>query len=753
MRGDLFIWTRRMRNPSIFTALFLFLTAFTGLAQDQAWVIESLSPKDEFVYDLQSGSATGTNGVLIQYGGAILVADSVTVNQKTGQAQADGHVRIQRAEQVWVGEHVDYNFLTRTMQTEEFRSGKPPIYISGSGLSGGGLTGVYTATNATITSDDVPEPVIKIRARRIVMVPGKYIEAHDALIVVDGVPVFYLPYYKRNLGEHANNFNFLPGYRSRFGPFLLGRYDWYWNDSLDGTLHLDERVKRGPGAGPDVNFHLGQWGDGSIKYYYLHDLEPGEDANGVNIPKDRQRVYFSYWAEPYTNLTLRSQVRYQSDPLLARDFFEGEYGQNPQPNTYFELNKFWNNFSLNAVASPRVDDFYQSVERLPDVRLTGYRQQLWNTPIYYESESSFDYLRQRFAVSNSIPLGMDYEAARADTYQELVMPHTFFGWLNVEPHAGGRFTYYSSASGPGATNAEAYRNVVDTGMRVSFKASRVWSDANNRLFDVNGLRHIIEPSVDYVYTPSPSVLPGSIPQFDSTLPSLQLQPIQFPEMNAIDAIDSQNVARFGLRNTLQTKRNGQLVDLLNWEVYSDWRLQRPTDQTNLTSMSDIYSDLRFAPRDWLSFESQTRYDEEDNNFRLAYHSITITPNNTWSWSIGHYYIHDEPVLVPGNTLSQANNLGTGNNLVSTRLFYRFNENWGAQINEMFEARNGTLEEQDYTIYRDLRSWTTALTFRVSQNTTGPTDYTVALTFSLKALPRFGLGSDTVKPYSLFGEAE
>jgi LPS-assembly protein len=728
-----------MRNPSILTTLLLFLTAFTGLAQEQTWVVESLSPTNEFVYNLQTGDASGTNGVLVQFGGAILVADAVTVNQKTGEAQADGHVRIQREEQVWVGEHIDYNFKTHIMQTEEFRSGRPPVFASGRGLSGTGSNGVYTATNAVVTSDDFSQPAMLIRARRIIMVPGKYIEARDALLVLDGVPVFYLPYYKRNLGEHANNFTFLPGYRSRFGPFLLGRYDWYWNDTLDGRLHLDERLKRGPGVGPDLNFHLGQWGDASLKYYYLHDIKPQEEANGVSVPKERQRVNFSYWAEPYTNLTLRSQVRYQSDPLLARDFFEGEYGQNPQPNSYVEINKFWRNFSLNTVAAPRVDDFYQSVERLPEVKLTGYRQRLGNTPVYYQSESSFDYLRQRFPVpTNGVSQGLDYEAARADTYQQLLMPHTFFGWLNVTPHAGGRFTYYSQATGPGATNSTANRTVVDTGLRLSFKASRTWADASSKFLDVNGLRHIVEPSADYVYTPKPSRLPGTLPQFDSTLPSLQLQPLEFPGMNAIDSIDSQNAIRYGLRNTLQTKRDGQVVDLLNWEVYTDWRLQRPTDQTNVTSLSDVYSDVSFAPRSWLTFESQTRYDIDQENFRLAYHTVTFQPNNTWSWSLGHYYAHDDAVL------------GTGNNLITSRIFYRLNENWAVQAGQQFEARTGTFEGQDYTIYRDLRSWTTAFTFRVSQNPGGPTDYTVAITFSLKALPRFALGSDTVRPYPLFG---
>jgi LPS-assembly protein len=90
--------------------------------------------------------------------------------------------------------------------------------------------------------------------------------------------------------------------------------------------------------------------------------------------------------------------------------------------------------------------------------------------------------------------------------------------------------------------------------------------------DVDGLRHIIEPSVNYVYVPRPSTPPAQLPQFDSELPSLLILAIQFPDYNDIDSMDSQNVIRFGLRNTLQTKRDGQLDNLLDWNLLLDWRL-------------------------------------------------------------------------------------------------------------------------------------------------------------------------------------
>src|SRR5207302_10413769 len=93
-------------------------------------------------------------------------------------------------------------------------------------------------------------------------------------------------------------------------------------------------------------------------------------------------------------------------------------------------------------------------------------------------------------------------------------------------------------------------------------------------------------------------------------------------------------------------------------------------------------------------------------------------------------------------------LGPGNNLFTSDIMYRLNENWGVQAVRYFEARDGLMEEQHYTIFRDLRSWTAGLTFRVRDNRTGPDDFTVAFTFSLKAFPRYGRGTEAGGAYWL-----
>ena len=123
---------------------------------------------------------------------------------------------------------------------------------------------------------------------------------------------------------------------------------------------------------------------------------------------------------------------------------------------------------------------------------------------------------------------------------------------------------------------------------------------------------------------------------------------------------------------------------------------------------------------------------------MAFHQLALSPNNTWSWGIGHWYLREEF-------------LGTPNNLVSSSLFYRLNNNWGAHAAHYYNIETGRLQEQLYTLYRDLRSWTGAITVRLMDDDSGPTDFTIAFTFSLKAAPRSRLGDDTIRPYHLVGE--
>jgi LPS-assembly protein len=693
-----------------------------------------------WAYHPETNIATAHNGVIVKLkhpesNGASIEAERVTIDAETSDILAVGNVTLHRDGLVWRGDRLEYNYDTQRIGTGSYRAGKSPFIAAGRELAVDPETGNYRIGNAFISTDDYAEPLYKVETGSLELIDNERFVARNATVRVGRIPVFYLPYMRGNLKGGGNQFSTTPGYRSRYGAFLLNESSWQVKEHLTTTFHLDYRTRRGLGGGPDLDYQLGPvLGKGKLQTYLMDDREPGMDPRGQSITHDRYRIGWFHRANLGTDLTARVSVQKMSDPLLNRDFFESYHRQNTQPRSYLELSQQWKNYALSTLIQPQANTFFNRVERLPEVKLTGLRQQIGATPLFYESETSAGYYSRQFMYENM----HNYDAARLDSFHQILYPKNYFGWLIFTPHAGARYGYYSATSGKGSTLAEQTRYVLNAGARLSTKLSRVYPAFESNVLDARGLRHIVTPSIDYVYVPEPNAPPTRLPQFDDEIPSLRMLPVDFPGFNAIDAIDARNVMRLGLRNQLQTKRgeHASVENLLRWHVFADWRLSRDHDQQGL---ADMTSDLLFRPKSWIDTGSMTRYSLEDNDLRLADQYVTLLPNNVWSFRIGHLYVRDEPTY-----------WGIGNNVYYTRLYYRLNENWGARINHHYEARDGRLEEHSYTLYRDFRSFTGAFSLRM-RNPRGnrDSDYTLAVVVSMKAFPSVKLGDDVNRPTRLF----
>ena len=115
--------------------------------------------------------------------------------------------------------------------------------------------------------------------------------------------------------------------------------------------------------------------------------------------------------------------------------------------------------------------------------------------------------------------------------------------------------------------------------------------------------------MNYVFIPRPHHIPDELDQIDYEITSPRLLPLEMPEYNAIDNINAQNAVRLGIRQRLQTKRKGSIVDVADWNLYTDWRIDPNADQNDY---SDVFSDLTLRPRDWLTLNSRVRYDLDNN---------------------------------------------------------------------------------------------------------------------------------------------
>ena len=246
-----------------------------------------------------------------------------------------------------------------------------------------------------------------------------------------------------------------------------------------------------------------------------HDHDQYAGTNGLpdygTIPENRQRVYFGWQATPATNLNLKALVNYQSDALLEHDFFEGEYSRESAAEHVRRGEKYSDNWSLDALTTPEREQFFQpdraaagrEAHRLSPAGF-GHAGLLRQPEFRRLLQGVFRADQRRDAVCHT------YSAARADTYHQLTLPWTFFNWLNVD--AARRRALHllqRRTPAPAARTPMANRTVFNTGIGASFKASQLWAGATNSFLQMDGLRHIIEPSANYVYVPEPQHAAGA----------------------------------------------------------------------------------------------------------------------------------------------------------------------------------------------------------------------------------------------------
>src|SRR3954466_9258650 len=122
------------------------------------------------------------NGVVVKFGPAVLTADTVQIDPQTSDTFAQGNVvLLQEGGKVWRGDQLNYNFKPRVISGNNYRAGQPPYFIIGESLITEPTNNTYITTNGYFTTDDVQKPAYRIRAKKIIIVPGKSIEARDAI--------------------------------------------------------------------------------------------------------------------------------------------------------------------------------------------------------------------------------------------------------------------------------------------------------------------------------------------------------------------------------------------------------------------------------------------------------------------------------------------------------------------------------------------------------------------------------------------
>lgn len=645
---------------------------------------------DSLEYLADQRLIVGSGNVVIREGNDVLQADYISVHRDTRDVYARGNVVLRRGGVVWQGQELRYNLRTRTGDFGAFNAFYDPYYIRAEG-SRRVADNVYVLERATITTCDNDPPEISLRAREARLVPGERIEGRGVSVYLGPVPVMWFPRLTRGLKERRTFWVFEPGYSSRMGAYLRSSYNVRWNKNFRTSTDVDLFSEKGIGVGQGLHWYSEPGADlpykGSLKGYYIDDNKPfrspaEREREEKLVDNERYRIKFAHNESFSARDYLISEFNYVSDPEFLKDFFRAEHLGGVQPENRATLTRVGDNFVAALQLNARLNDFYENVNRLPELTLKVNRQALGDSGLYYESDNSAAFLERVF------PEGSErekYDAFRIDTRHELLYPTRHFGFLNVTPRAAYRGTYYSDTVQLETrtnqlvktdTNGVVYieeevvtirrdmgadfRHLYELGAEVSFKAFRTWEDLIV-LEDGDGLRHIAEPFARYTYVPEPNLLPENLPQFDG-----------------VDRLGEEHTLRLGMRNKWQTRRDGVPGDFINALVFTDYRIERNEDEEDF---SDIYFDVELRLARHLPIDFDGAYDPYGSELSRFSLQAALFADDMSSFSVDYNYARDD--------YQQAG--------LELDLFPNYRWSFGAYAR--WDIDGGGLQEHSYTIRR------------------------------------------------------
>ena len=214
----------------------------------------------------------------------------------------------------------------------------------------------------------------------------------DITLYVGKTPLFWFPYLYQSL-QKDSGFTMRPGYESIWGAFLLTEYAFPVSENVSGKFHFDLRSLRGAAAGLDLNYKYGKNNEswGKFVSYYANDQDPQKNETSyLRQPVNHDRYRVSLQGKSYItdDIYANIDINKLSDALFLQDFVPALFRVDPQPDNVVSLTKWDENYTVTGIARDQLNTFFQTTERLPEIDMDLKRQELFDTPVFYEGEAS-----------------------------------------------------------------------------------------------------------------------------------------------------------------------------------------------------------------------------------------------------------------------------------------------------------------------------------------------------------------------------
>ena len=590
-----------------------------------------------------------------------------------------------------------------------------------------------TVYDAYVTTEDIQNPSTWVGTGTLTIYPGDYGEV-SRLSIATGDTEITVPVLGWFTFSHSLNprEGYLPGMgtRSHWGAYLENNYGiLFGNRRVEGimptadylaTLHLDARTRRGLATGLDLEDiamtkkHEDMEGFFS---YFADDLNP--NINPVDTerkPIDDKRYFLSLKAlwdvtpdgDSHADWQLVSNVNVASDQYMLRDFLPDISRVNDKPDNTIRLVRRTDETQSMIYTRFAPNDYYMTDERL-EASFYRVRTAIGKTGINYETNNTASIMRQylpteerelyktKLAKIKDKELRDYYERMlntesyfRVNSTHEFTTNLTAYKFLNITPKAGGGYTGYYDVGGIGSDN----RFLGYVGCDFNLKFHNTYPNFQFKQYGLQGLTHIIQPYASYSSGSSTSSN-KNVPQVDvwsSTKSGSTTNPMPLDLLGyaGIDGWGDWNVWRFGIKNTLLSRVDGEKIKLLTWDAFCDYNADNPNSDYDFSS---LYNIIRFSPskRFELNLSTQTPTINKGEGFWQYSIGARIVPAEWLETYVSYRGITDHPVQED-----------TGQYHIRTNI--RLSEKYTFSIKLYYEDLEGRFPIQQYSLFRHTGAW-------------------------------------------------
>jgi LPS-assembly protein len=583
---------------------------------------------DSISYDQRTGVAIAEGHVEIRHGETLLTADEVRVNQETKDAEARGRVRFMDPEGVLFADRMRLNLEEETgsLENAEIHSHRLKYSLWGDRIEKG-LGQSYRIENGRFTTCQCEEgpPSWSIAGDLLTVDLDGYGDLHGATFNILDTPVLYMPRLKFPVHRERQSGLLFPrlGVSNRRGLQVLQPLYWAISKSQDATVSLDVETAARFGLLGEYRYAASESFRGQLTGSYFNEAVRGRADESSTAEENEPDIPENRWGF----ITEHSQavgpaVGYADLLIVGDDLFLREmnvFSIDHREDIAFRTLPFtqsrvgaiqsWNRLVLQAegvFSQDLIGDDDLALQRAPEARLTGQKRiglllltQLNANTVNFQREEGIAGFRAdlRPKAQMRLPLGRSFFGSVRAGFMETA-------YVLTEDEMRGGFRGDGDPDEIVRADDDS-RELVEIGADLGTGLSRVF---DFRRLGFDKIKHAIEPKVEFLYIPS--VSQDDLPIFDG-----------------LDRINRRSLITYGFstrllgRSAPTTSTVGEVAELTRLSISQSYDVDRLIPPVDGTGSADHFSDidvaLRINPSRRASVRLRSNYDTSSSDLSAA----------------------------------------------------------------------------------------------------------------------------------------